>query len=225
VTNTTTRSSVRRSNFRRTELNEVASRERSDGSDRVSGQQQASGAIVQNKDDRAVFDEVFLPHMAEAYRLAQWLTGNASDAEDVVQDAALRAFRGIKKFGAVNARAWSLTIVRNTAYSWLMKNRPRSVVFTDDLSVTEQLELEHESAQGTRIETPEEISLSKADAEDVQQALAQLPAQYREVIVLREINQLNYRDIAEITNVPIGTVMSRLSRGRQCLIALLGDRR
>ena len=225
MTNTTTRSSVRRSNFRRTEINEVVSRERSDGSDRVSGQQQASGAIVQNKDDRAVFDEVFLPHMAEAYRLAQWLTGNASDAEDVVQDAALRAFRGIKKFGAVNARAWSLTIVRNTAYSWLMKNRPRSVVFTDDLSVTEQLELEHESPQGTRIETPEEISLSRADAEDVQQALAQLPAQYREVIVLREINQLNYRDIAEITNVPIGTVMSRLSRGRQCLIALLGDRR
>ena len=221
----TTHLSVRRSNFRRTELNEVVPRELSDGSDRVSGQQQASGSIVQNKDDRAVFDEVFLPHMAEAYRLAQWLTGNANDAEDVVQDAALRAFRGIKSFGAVNARAWSLTIVRNTAYSWLMKNRPKSVVFTDDLSVTEQRELEHESPQGTRIETPEEISLSKADAEDVQQALAQLPAQYREVIVLREINQLNYRDIAEITNVPIGTVMSRLSRGRQCLIALLGDRR
>ena len=221
----TTHLSVRRSNFRRTELNEVVPRELSDGSDRVSGQQQASGSIVQNKDDRAVFDEVFLPHMAEAYRLAQWLTGNANDAEDVVQDAALRAFRGIRKFGAVNARAWSLTIVRNTAYSWLMKNRPKSVVFTDDLSVTEQRELEHESPQGTRIETPEEISLSKADAEDVQQALAQLPAQYREVIVLREINQLNYRDIAEITNVPIGTVMSRLSRGRQLLIALLGDRK
>ena len=221
----TTHLSVRRSNFRRTELNEVVPRELSDGSDRVSGQQQASGSIVQNKDDRAVFDEVFLPHMAEAYRLAQWLTGNANDAEDVVQDAALRAFRGIKSFGAVNARAWSLTIVRNTAYSWLMKNRPKSVVFTDDLSVTEQRELEHESPQGTRIETPEEISLSKADAEDVQQALAQLPAQYREVIVLREINQLNYRDIAEITNVPIGTVMSRLSRGRQCLMALLGDRK
>jgi RNA polymerase sigma factor (sigma-70 family) len=203
VTNITTHLSVRRSNFRRTELNGVVPGERSDGSDRVSGQQQASGSIVQKKDDRAVFDEVFLPHMAEAYRLAQWLTGNAYDAEDVVQDAALRAFRGIKNFGAVNARAWSLTIVRNTAYSWLMKNRPKSVV----------------------LETPEEISLSKADAEDVQQALAQLPAQYREVIVLREINQLNYRDIAEITNVPIGTVMSRLSRGRQCLIALLGDRR
>ena len=223
--NMTTRSSVHRSSFRRTELDEVVLKERSEGSDRLSGQQQMSVAIVQNKDERAVFDEVFLPHMAEAYRLAQWLTGNSYDAEDVVQDAALRAFRGIKSFGAVNARAWSLTIVRNTAYSWLTKNRPKAIVFTDDLSTAEQQGLEHEGPQGARIETPEEIALFKADAGEVQHALAQLPAQFREVIVLREMNQLNYRDIAEITNVPIGTVMSRLSRGRQLLIALLGDRK
>jgi RNA polymerase sigma factor (sigma-70 family) len=224
VQNMTTTLSVHRSNFRRTDLTEVVLKERLEGSDRLSGQQQASVPIVQNKDERALFDEVFLPHMAEAYRLAQWLTGNAYDAEDVVQDAALRAFRGIKTFGTVNARAWSLTIVRNTAYSWLMKNRPKAVVFTDDLSVTEQQELE-KGPQGTRIETPEEIALFKADAEDVQHALAQLPAHFREAIVLREMNQLNYRDIAEITNVPIGTVMSRLSRGRQLLVALLGDRK
>jgi RNA polymerase sigma factor (sigma-70 family) len=221
----TTPLSVHRSNFRRTELHDVVLKERSEGSDRLSGQQQMSVAIVQNKDERAVFDEVFLPHMAEAYRLARWLTGNSYDAEDVVQDAALRAFRGIKSFGAVNARAWSLTIVRNTAYSWLTKNRPKAVVFTDDLSTAEQQGLEHEGPQGARIETPEEIALFKADAEEVQHALAQLPTQFREVIVLREMNQLNYRDIAEITNVPIGTVMSRLSRGRQLLIALLGDRK
>jgi RNA polymerase sigma factor (sigma-70 family) len=217
--------SVRRSDFRRTELNEVVLKERLDGPDRLSRRQQASVPIVQNKDERALFDEVFLPHMAEAYRLARWLTGNSYDAEDVVQDAALRAFRGIKGFGAVSARAWSLTIVRNTAYSWLTKNRPKAVVFTDDLSIAEQQELEHEGAQGTRIETPEQIALFKADAEDVQRALAQLSAHFREVIVLREMNQLNYRDIAEITNVPIGTVMSRLSRGRQLLIAVLGDRK
>jgi RNA polymerase sigma factor (sigma-70 family) len=216
---------ARRSNFRRTELDPAVLRELPEGSDRFSGQQQASVPIVQNKDERVVFDEVFLPHMAEAYRLAQWLTGNADDAEDVVQDAALRAFRGIKSFGAVNARAWSLTIVRNAAYSWLMKNRPKAVVFTDDLSAAEQQELKHGGLQGTRIETPEEIALFKADAEDVQRALTQLSAQLREVIVLREINQLNYRDIAEITNIPIGTVMSRLSRARQLLIALLGDRK
>jgi RNA polymerase sigma factor (sigma-70 family) len=196
-----------------------------EASDRLSDLRQASVQIVQSKDERTVFDEVFLPHMAEAYRLARWLTGNSYDAEDVVQDAALRAFRGIKSFGAINARAWSLTIVRNTAYSWLMKNRPKAVVFTDDLSLSEQQALEHEGPQGTRIETPEEIVLLKADAEDVQRALEQLPAQLREMIVLREINQLNYRDIAEITNVPIGTVMSRLSRARQLLIALLADRK
>ena len=111
--NMTTPLSVHRSSFRHTELDQAVLKQRLEGSDRLSGQQQASVAIVQ-KNDRAVFDEVFLPHMAEAYRLAQWLTGNAYDAEDVVQDAALRAFRGINSFGAVNARAWSLTIVRNT---------------------------------------------------------------------------------------------------------------
>jgi len=221
----TTPLSVRRSDFRHTELNEVVLKERLDAPDRLSGQPPTSVPSVQNKDDRAAFDEVFLPHMAEAYRLAQWLTGNAYDAEDVVQDAALRAFRGIKSFGAVNARAWSLTIVRNTAYSWLRKNKSKAVAFTDDLSPAEQQKLEHEGLHGTRVETPEEIALFKVDAEEVQRALAQLPAQFREVIVLREINQLNYRDIAEITNVPIGTVMSRLSSGRRLLIALRGNRK
>jgi RNA polymerase sigma factor (sigma-70 family) len=216
--------SVHRADFRCTELKNAVLKPRPEGSERLSGQQQTPVSVVQNKDDRAAFDEIFLPHMAEAYRLAQWLTGSAADAEDIVQDAALRAYRGIKTFGAVNARAWSLTIVRNTAYSWLMKNRPKTVVFTSDLSATEQQELEHEGLQGARVETPEEIALFKADAEQVQKALAQLQPQFREVIVLREINQMNYRDIAEITNVPIGTVMSRLSRGRQLLIALLGDR-
>jgi RNA polymerase sigma-70 factor (ECF subfamily) len=217
--------SVQRPDFRCTEFNKAVLNNRPEGSDRLSGPQQTSVPIVSHKDERAAFDEVFLPYMAEAFRLAQWLTGSASDAEDVVQDAALRAFRGINGFGAVNARAWSLTIVRNTAYSWLMKNRSKAVVFTSDLSVAEQQELEHEGALGARVETPEEIALVKADAEEVQQALAQLPTQFREVIVLREINQLNYRDIAEITGVPIGTVMSRLSRGRQLLTAHLGDRK
>jgi RNA polymerase sigma factor (sigma-70 family) len=200
-------------------------KDRLEGSDQLSSQQQMSVSVVQNKDDRNAFDEIFLPHLPEAYRLAQWLAGSASDAEDIVQEAAIRAFRGIKGFGAVNARAWSLTIVRNTAISWLTKNRPRAVAYINDLSAAEQQELEYEGLHGTRVETPEEIALFKADAEQIQKALAQLPVQFREVIVLREINQMNYRDIAEITNVPIGTVMSRLSRGRQLLIVLLGDRK
>jgi RNA polymerase sigma-70 factor (ECF subfamily) len=221
----TTTLSVHLTDFRCTELKNAMLKDRLEGSDQLSGQQRMSVLVVQNKDERVAFDEVFLPHLPEAYRLAQWLTGNASDAEDVVQEAALRAFRGIKSFGAVNARAWSLTIVRNTAFSWLTKNKPRTVVFLNDLSAAEQQEIEYEGLHGTRIETPEEIALFKADAAEVQKALAQLPMQFREVIVLREINQMNYRDIAEVTNVPIGTVMSRLSRGRQLLMALLGDRR
>jgi RNA polymerase sigma factor (sigma-70 family) len=217
--------SVQRVDFRCTEPQNAVLKGRLEGPDRLSGQQRTSVPIVQNKDERATFDEVFLPHLPEAYRLAQWLAGSRSDAEDIVQEAALRAFRGIKTFGAVNARAWSLAIVRNTAFSWLAKNKPRTLVSMNDLSSGEQQELEREGPRGERIETPEEIVLFKAGAEEVQRALAQLPAQFREVIVLREINQMNYRDIAEVINVPIGTVMSRLSRGRQLLLAQLEDRK
>src|SRR5277367_5133685 len=217
--------SVHRTSFRCTELKNGVLKDRLEGSEQVSGQQQVSVSIVQNTDEKSDFDEIFAPYLPEAYRLAQWLAGNASDAEDIVQEASIRAFRGIKGFGAVNARAWSLTIVRNTALSWLTKNRPRKVTYINDLNAAQQQELEHEGLYGARIETPEEIALFKADAAEIQKALAQLPTQFREVIVLREINQMNYRDIAEITNVPIGTVMSRLSRGRQLLLALLGDRK
>ncbi|CAN5296946.1 N/A [soil metagenome] len=188
-----------------------------------SAPRQAVGSRVPGRDDRALFNEVFLPHRAEAYRLARWLTSNASDAEDVVQDAALRAFRGIRSFGAVNARAWSLTIVRNTAYDWLARNRPKALVAVDDLSAAEQQRMERSSIHGDPVVTPEDAVLSRATADRVQQALAKLPPLFREVIVLREINQMNYRDIAEIIGAPIGTVMSRLSRARQILIDLLKD--
>jgi RNA polymerase sigma factor (sigma-70 family) len=186
-------------------------------------EKQVAGSTLKDKDDRELFDEVFLPNLTEAYRLARWLTGNTSDAEDVVQDAALRAFRGIKNFGSINARAWSLTIVRNTAYSWLQKNRPKALLSMEDLSEPDkhQFELEHENTK--RTETPEDIVLQKAEIENINQALARLPALFREVIVLREMHELNYRDIAEIANIPIGTVMSRLSRARQMLIEYMKD--
>src|SRR5579863_1527618 len=225
MTMATTTLSVHRASFRCTDLKNDMLKGRLEGSEQSSGQQRMSVSVVQNKDERTAFDEVFLPHLPEAYRLAQWLAGSASDADDIVQEAAIRAFRGIKGFGAVNARAWSLTIVRNTALSWLTKNRSRKVAYINDLNPSEQQELEHEGLHGARVETPEETVLLKADAERLQKALEQLPTQFREVLVLREINQMNYRDIAEITNVPIGTVMSRLSRGRQLLIALLGDQK
>ena len=179
-----------------------------------------TGQAVDEKDKRKLFDEVFLPHLVQAYRLARWLTGNAADAEDVVQEASLRAFRGIAGFGGINARAWTLSVVRNTAYSWLLKNRPAAVVFSEDLDGAEQERLER-PAESEGAGTPESLLLARAEAEELRGAIAALPAPFREVIVLRELHELNYRDIAEITQLPIGTVMSRLSRARRMLIAAL----
>jgi RNA polymerase sigma-70 factor (ECF subfamily) len=177
---------------------------------------------VRNSDDHALFDEVFLPHLQEAYRLARWLTGNASDAEDVVQDAAMRAFRAIGAADVINPRAWSLTIVRNTAYSWLMKNRPKDVVFAEDLGDADRRSLDHTAAERHGA-TPEDAAILNATAEEVRKALAALPALFREIVVLREMHELSYREIAAVTNLPIGTVMSRLSRARQLLIGALGQ--
>ena len=115
-----------------------------------------TGQAVDEKDKRKLFDEVFLPHLAQAYRLARWLTGNAADAEDVVQEASLRAFRGIAGFGGINARAWTLSVVRNTAYSWLLKNRPAAVVFSEDLDGAEQERLQR-AAESEERERPKAI--------------------------------------------------------------------
>lgn len=186
-----------------------------------SDQQAASDILVDEADRRKLFDEVFLPHLAQAFRLALWLAGNGADAEDIVQEASLRAFRGIHSFSGINAKAWTLTILRNTAYSWLLKNRPATVVFTEDLNHAEQARLEQPGVDEPAAATPETVLLSQADTAAVSAAIAALPGQFREVIVLRELQELNYRDIAEITNVPIGTVMSRLARARRMLVHLL----
>src|SRR5579872_3538103 len=148
----TTTLSVHRTGFRCTEPKNDMLKDRLEGSVHLPSQQQISVAVVQNKDERSAFDEVFLPYLPEAYRLAQWLAGNASDADDIVQEAAIRAFRGIKSFGAVNARAWSLTIVRNTALTWLTKNRSRKVSFIEDLNAAEQQGIEYEGLHGAKIE-------------------------------------------------------------------------
>src|SRR5579872_4795682 len=148
----TTTLSVHRTGFRCTEPKNDMLKDRLEGSVHLPSQQQISVAVVQNKDERSAFDEVFLPYLPEAYRLAQWLAGNASDADDIVREAALRAFRGIKSFGAVNARAWSLTIVRNTALTWLTKNRPKTVTYIEDLNAAEQQGIEYEGLHGAKIE-------------------------------------------------------------------------
>lgn len=180
------------------------------------------GSDVDEAERRRLFDEVFLPHLAQAFRLARWLAGNAADAEDILQEASLRAFRGIQNFGGISAKAWSLTVTRNTAYSWLLKNRPAAVIFTEDLGRDEQARLEQQQASGDKdAPTPETILLSRADTNSVRAAIEALPAPFREVIVLRELHELNYRDIAEVTGAPIGTVMSRLARARKMLLHTL----
>ncbi len=171
-------------------------------------------------EDHERFASVVLPHLADGFALAKWLTGTRSDAEDVVQEASLRAFRGIAGFGGGNARAWYLTIVRNTAYAWLAKNRPAALIEVDDW---ERLGSVHR-AEGDEVDTPETALIAKADAARLAAAIAGLPPAFRETLVLRDLQGLDYREIARVTAVPIGTVMSRLARARRRLIALIdGD--
>jgi RNA polymerase sigma factor (sigma-70 family) len=137
----------------------------------------------------------------------------------VVQDASLRAFRAIRGFAGGSARAWLLSIVRNAAYSWLRKNRPAAVVAVDDL---EAVELAQANPGDPNVETPEAKLLAKIDAEQLRAAIAALPAPFRETLVLRDVEGLDYREIAQATEVPIGTVMSRLARARHRLATTLG---
>ncbi|MGB8611276.1 MAG: sigma-70 family RNA polymerase sigma factor [Pseudolabrys sp.] len=173
-------------------------------------------------DDNARFRSIVMPHIDEAYRLAHWLTGNRTDAEDVVQDASMRAFRAIRNYTGGSARSWVLSIVRNTTYSWLRKNRPAAVVTVDDL---EAVELEQASPGDRDGDNPEAALIAKADADQLRSAIAALPTAFRETLVLRDIEGLDYREIAQATEVPIGTVMSRLARARHRLIATLTSER
>lgn len=164
------------------------------------------------------FESAMLPHLSEAYTLARYLTRNDHDAEDVVQDAYLRAFTYRDTYrgdGAQSARAWLLAIVRNTAYSWRRRAANRADATAFD-------EVAHSEA--TADQNPEATMLGNAAKDVVRRALAELPPEFREVIVLRELEGLSYREISEVAGVPVGTVMSRLSRARERLQrALRGD--
>ena len=179
-------------------------------------------ASLKSEDDQARFASVVLPHLADAYALARWLTGDRADAEDVVQEACLRAFRGIGGFAGVNARAWVLTIVRHAAYTWLGKNRSASLVMVDDLEALEQKRSSASAAFEQAPPTPEAELIAKADARRLEAAMAELPVPFRETLVLRDVQGLDYREISEVTKVPIGTVMSRLARARRRLIERIG---
>ena len=178
---------------------------------------------MSGEDDRARFDRVVLPHLEDAFALARWLAGDRTDAEDIVQEACLRAFRGIRSFSGGSARAWLLTIVRRSAYSWLGTNRLRAQVAIDDLSLRERALAEGGGDRDAlNRTTPETALIAKADAARLEAAIAALPLEFRETFVLRDIQGLEYREIAEVTAKPLGTVMSRLARARRRLIDTIG---
>lgn len=165
------------------------------------------------------FEELALPHLDAAYNLARWLCGNASEAEDVVQESCLRAFRFFDGFRGGNARAWLLAIVRNTWYSeWSRRQQQASMVsFDDTMDDAGPLAGWDDGARNQ----PEALAMQHQDQEQVHRALAALAVPFREVLVLRELEDMSYGDIATVLDVPIGTVMSRLSRGRRLLAATL----
>ena len=161
------------------------------------------------------FEEIALPHLSAAYNLARWLVHNQDDAEDLVQEAYLRAFKFFSSYYGGDSRAWLLTIVRNTCYTWLQQNRA--------LRLADPIEDKLDEV-GLDFADPEMLLQQSVDAQIVRHALQELPVEFRETVVMREMEGLSYKEIANIVDVPIGTVMSRLARGRKRLHALLANR-
>ena len=167
---------------------------------------QAKGWDVLEGEERLRFEATVLPHLDAAFNLARWLLRSKEDAQDVTQDAVLRAYRFFPNFRAGNARAWLLQIVRNCCYSWLQKKEP-----FEDLSELEETSLPTEN------NTPESLALASHDRRRLAAALERLPAPFREILVLRELEGCSYKEIVAITGRPMGTVMSALARARQQL--------
>jgi len=160
-----------------------------------------------------------MAHLDAAYNLARWLARDERDAEDVVQEACLRAFRFYPTFHGGNARAWLLAIVRNTYYTWLEKNRAQAsnVEFTDDTVAAVDYDI------ATTGDSVERLLQENDTRQLVRRALEMIPPEFREVIVLRELEDLSYREIAQIADIPLGTVMSRLSRARRLMLKALKE--
>lgn len=156
------------------------------------------------------FERIFLPHLDAAWNLARLLMRNAHDAEDVVQESYLRALRSFSGFRGEASRSWLLAIVRNTCFTWMRNSRERG----------DQAEFKEE-IHAVAAATPESQSLSRERSDAVTHCIEQLPTDFREAIILRELQQMSYREIAEITGVPSGTVMSRLARARSRLASCL----
>ena len=165
------------------------------------------------------FERVVLPHLRAAYNLARWILRNDHDAEDVMQEAVLRAFRSFDGFSGGNPRTWLMTVVRNSSYTFLQQNRAH------ELGTELDDDLHSGIAAGVRVpETPEVVLLRGAEGRFLNEAVAALPVEFREVFVLREAEGLSYKEIADLAGIPIGTVMSRLSRARRHLQAAIARR-
>ena len=167
-------------------------------------------------EELARFEHAVLPHLAAAYNLARWLTRDEQDAQDVVQEAYVRAWTFFDRFHGEDGRAWLLTIVRHTGYTWLQRHRRQELATAFD---EEQHSGEREDSN------PETLLLQQANQQLLREALEALPVEYREVIVLRELEGLSYKEIAGIADLPLGTVMSRLARACQRLLVWLTERR
>ena len=174
-------------------------------------------APLEEQDKLGRFEQSIMPHMNAAYNLARWLAGNDPDAQDVVQEAYLRAFKFFSGFRGGDSRSWLLRIVRNSFYDWLKRNR-RADAGTD-FEFDEEL---HGRADETG--TPDAVLLEKADRELLHEAIAELPLEFREILVLRELEGFSYKEIADVADVPLGTVMSRLARAREHLRMLVIQR-
>jgi RNA polymerase sigma factor (sigma-70 family) len=172
---------------------------------------------MRDEENRARFESLLLPLMSEAYNLARWLMRNQEDAEDMVQESYLRAFRFFASFHeGANIRAWFLRIVRNTCYTALGARDMKQ----------KQVPLDSEAEEIEDSSPLPPVSLAKkATISAVREAIAALPVDYREVVVLRDLEGLSYKEISEVSGVPLGTVMSRLARGRHQLYLMLADRK
>jgi len=163
------------------------------------------------------FQALVLAHLNSAFNLACWLTRSRQDAEDVVQEACMRAFKYFDAFHGEDGRAWLLAIVRNTFYTWYCENRKRE----DTMAFDEECHSHEEANAAERDDDPQALLMRKDNQRVLRQAIDRLPLAYREVIVLRELEDLSYKEIAGIADISIGTVMSRLGRGRQMLADML----
>jgi RNA polymerase sigma-70 factor, ECF subfamily len=159
--------------------------------------------------DHTRFEELVLPHLNAAYNLARWLARDINDAEDVVQDACMRALKYVGSLHGDDARAWFLTIVRHAFYDWCKRNRPTEIAQDDGTAI--------EMAVDPAAVDPEDALVRTAESKALADAIAALPLAYREVLILRELEELSYKEIARIADIPIGTVMSRLARARGLL--------